>query len=170
LLEIADARYISTGRIINPHRLDMSRKPPGYTVGYGRPPLHSRFRKGRSGNPQGGRRPAKLLAMMLQEALDRPVAQRGLRVGARRRAGRRTTRREAIIASLVEKSAAGDLPATKLLLDLVLKTELAAGPAPLPGAENDEEDPREFLLRELARLSAAGAADDNGYAIRKPAP
>jgi Family of unknown function (DUF5681) len=29
---------------------------PGYTVGYGRPPAHSRFQKGRSGNPAGRRR------------------------------------------------------------------------------------------------------------------
>lgn len=146
-----------------PNRIDMSREPPRYTVGYGKPPLHSRFKKGRSGNPQGGRRDARLLAIVPQEALDRPVARPGLRVGAPRGAGRRTTRREAIVADLVEKSAAGDLPATKLLLDLVLKTKLAANPAPLPGAE-DEEDPREFLLRELARLSAAGSVDDNGDA------
>ena len=29
---------------------------PNYTVGYGRPPVHSRFRKGQSGNPSGRRR------------------------------------------------------------------------------------------------------------------
>jgi hypothetical protein len=35
-----------------------SKKPPGdYAVGYGKPPLHTRFRKGVSGNPGG--RPAK---------------------------------------------------------------------------------------------------------------
>jgi Family of unknown function (DUF5681) len=32
------------------------KKPPG-PVGYGRPPVHSRFRKGQSGNPSGKRRP-----------------------------------------------------------------------------------------------------------------
>jgi Family of unknown function (DUF5681) len=25
----------------------------GYQVGYGKPPVHSRFRKGQSGNPRG---------------------------------------------------------------------------------------------------------------------
>jgi Family of unknown function (DUF5681) len=29
---------------------------PGYLVGYGRPPRHSRFKKGQSGNPSGHRR------------------------------------------------------------------------------------------------------------------
>jgi hypothetical protein len=27
-----------------------------YAVGYGKPPVHSRFKKGQSGNPKGGRR------------------------------------------------------------------------------------------------------------------
>ena len=30
-----------------------------YQVGYRKPPLHSRFQKGRSGNPAGGRRSAR---------------------------------------------------------------------------------------------------------------
>jgi hypothetical protein len=138
----------------------MSKQPRNYSVGYGRPPLHSRFRKGTSGNPAGGRHRAKGLASVLQEALDQPVERAGDRMVARtgewRGARRQPTRREAIVAGLVERSAAGDLRATKLLLDLVMKTELAAGPAPFSGAD---EDPRQFLLRELARLSAASAAN-----------
>ena len=31
----------------------ISNKAPGYAVGYGKPPAHSRFAKGRSGNPKG---------------------------------------------------------------------------------------------------------------------
>jgi uncharacterized protein DUF5681 len=42
-----------------------------YQVGPGRPPLHTRFKKGRSGNP-GGRR-AKTLPASLAAALDEPV-------------------------------------------------------------------------------------------------
>jgi hypothetical protein len=108
----------------------MNKQPPDYTVGYGTPPLHSRFRKGTSGDPEGGRRHAKRLGTVLQEALDRPIARVGTRAGAKRRARRQPTRREAIVAGRVEKSAAGDLPATRLLFDLVLKTEFAAGPPP----------------------------------------
>ena len=129
----------------------MSKKPPDYRVGYGKPPLHSRFRKGISGNPQGGRRQAKRLGTVLQELLDRPLG----REGVRRRARRRPTRREAIVAGLIEKSTAGDLPATRLLLDLDLKTELAAGPDPY----KEDEDPREVLIREIDRLAADMAAE-----------
>ena len=35
----------------------VSDTPPEYRVGYRKPPLHSRFKKGQSGNPEGGRLP-----------------------------------------------------------------------------------------------------------------
>ena|SRR5579863_817099 len=128
----------------------MTDEPPRYAVGYKKPPLHTRFQKGRSGNPEGGRRHQKRLAALLEEALDRPPAHRNSR--------RPATRREAIVAALVEKSAAGDLRAVTLLFGMVQKTELATGPEPNLG----EDDPREFLRRELARLAAAQAAKEVG--------
>jgi hypothetical protein len=50
-------------------------KPPGgYIVGYGRPPLHTRFRKGVSGNPRGRprRTAGRAWELMLKE-LYRPL-------------------------------------------------------------------------------------------------
>ena len=99
----------------------MIEKPPGYAVGRGKPPLHSRFRKGSSGNPAGGRCRDQRLAALLDAALDEAVAPPAT-------GSRRITRRQAIVAGLVEKSAAGDLRATKLLLDLVHKTNLPPAP------------------------------------------
>jgi hypothetical protein len=46
---------------------DSTAKQPsaaGYAVGYGKPPLHTRFRKGRSGNPLGRPRRNTDLALM----------------------------------------------------------------------------------------------------------
>jgi hypothetical protein len=41
-----------------------------YEVGYGKPPVHTRFRKGQSGNPRGRRRAktGRLKAILLKEA------------------------------------------------------------------------------------------------------
>jgi Family of unknown function (DUF5681) len=46
-------------------------KPRSYEVGYGKPPMHTRFRKGVSGNPRGGsrtQRAARATALALKEA------------------------------------------------------------------------------------------------------
>ena len=135
----------------------MNDAPPEYRVGYKRPPLHRRFRKGQSGNPEGGRRRKRhdrhLLAL-IEAALDARTAS-----GGRPPA----TRREAVIVGLVEKSATGDLGATKLLLNLMLRSEVAAPP---PAA--DAENARAVLLGKLARLAAAPASDDrSGPAPRR---
>lgn len=121
------------------------RRPADYAVGYGKPPLHSRFRKGHTGHRPGRPRRTKDLAALLSEALDRPAAAP---------APRPATHREAIAARLVADAAEGDLRATRLLFELVRQ----AGPAAAAGAA-DEEDPRAALLRHLARLAAANPAD-----------
>lgn len=46
----------------------------GYKVGYGRPPKHSRFQKGRSGNPSGASsKPEKSVRQKLSDILNRPA-------------------------------------------------------------------------------------------------
>ena len=42
-----------------------------YEVGYGKPPLHTRFQKGESGNPKGRPRGKKNMATLLSTALKR---------------------------------------------------------------------------------------------------
>ena len=100
----------------------MSDADSDYKVGPGKPPLHTRFKKGQSGNPLG--RQAKNLPALLIEALNQPVAitENGCR--------RKVTKREAVIAQLVDKSAAADLRATKMLLDILKDIERQAGKAP----------------------------------------
>jgi hypothetical protein len=88
-----------------------------YEVGYGKPPRHTRFRKGQSGNPQGRPKESKNLATLLKEALNEPV------IVAENGGRRKITMREAIIKQLVKRSATADLRATKILLDLVREFE-----------------------------------------------
>src|SRR5689334_17936258 len=96
---------------------DPAAPAPDYAVGYGKPPLHTRFRKGRSGNPRGRPKRPTDLASLLTRALDRRVPSDD---------NHTETQREAIIAALVEKSVAGDLRATKLLFELMRQIAPAA--------------------------------------------
>ena len=89
-----------------------------YKVGPGRPPLHTRFQKGQSGNP-GGRSKKKLHAL-LADALNEPVF---VTVDGERR---KITKREAVVHQLVNKSAIADLRATKMLFDMIKDVEQKA--------------------------------------------
>jgi hypothetical protein len=78
-----------------------------YQVGPGRSPLHTRFKKGQSGNPGG--RSTKSLPALLADALYETVY---VTTDGRRR---HITKREAIVAQMLDKSASADLRATKML-------------------------------------------------------
>ena len=102
-----------------------------YAVGYGKPPRHSGFQKGRSGNPKGRPKGSKNFATLLADALDEKVqiTEDGKR--------RRIAKRELVIKQLVNKSAAADLRAIKQLTDIVQGIEWrtgAAHPPPSPQA------------------------------------
>src|SRR5271169_140797 len=96
----------------------MAEAPADDQVGPGRPPRASRSSKGRSGKQRGAA--AKQLAAVLAAALDQKMV---VTIDGRRR---RITKREAMVAQLVDKSAAADLRAVKLLLDMLKMAEAKA--------------------------------------------
>jgi len=114
-----------------------------YQVGPGRPPLHTRFQQGQSANPGG--RSAKSLPALLADALNETVV---VTIDGRRRT---ITKREAVVAQMVDKSASADLRATKMLIDMMKDVEHKAGdaapPAPRRLAEADKEVVRLFVAR-----------------------
>jgi hypothetical protein len=84
-----------------------------YPVGYGKPPPHTRFTKGQSGNPNGRPKGAKSLATEIQEELDSrvPITGNGKFL--------KITKRKAVAKQLVNKSAAGDFRAMPTLLNQI---------------------------------------------------
>jgi uncharacterized protein DUF5681 len=89
----------------------------GYNVGFGKPPQHTRFRKGRSGNPKGRPKGRRNLATVLERTLQEKVVinENGVR--------RTVTKLEAAVKQLVNKAAAGDLAALRQLTALAAPVE-----------------------------------------------
>ena len=109
---------------------------------YRKPPEHTRFKKGQSGNPRG--RPAKNLPALLAAALNEKVTvtENGKR--------RQVTKREAVIAQLVNKSASAELRATKMLIDMLRDIEKKAEPAAAtksPFSPTDKEVVQQLITR-----------------------
>ena len=105
-----------------------------YEVGYGKPPRHTRFAKGQSGNPRGRPCGAKNFTTLLEEALNESVT-------VTENGGRRSvSKRQAIITQLVNRSATADFRAIKLLFDIVREVERQTEPASPETAEFSEAD------------------------------
>ena len=114
-----------------------------YDVGYGKPPRHSQFGKGLSGNPRGRAKGSRNLSTLLDSALDERVivSENGKR--------KRISKREAILKQLVNKAASGDPKSIQMLL-----TELRLVEGRQPSVESmllDETD-REVIRQLYERL------------------
>ena len=116
-----------------------------YEVGYGKPPRHTRFELGRSGNPRGRPGGSKNLLTLLNEALSEPVivVENGRR--------RKIAKRQAIITQLVNRSAKADLKAIQILLTMLRDIEARADPGSADPAGFTEAD-AQIIQRIRARL------------------
>jgi hypothetical protein len=85
--------------------------------GYGRPPAHSRFKKGQSGNPQGRPKGTLNFVSVLQRTLRERVV---INENGRRRT---ITKLEAAVKQLVNRSAGGDMNAFRMLFSLAQLAE-----------------------------------------------
>ena len=88
----------------------MSNQDPDYEVGYGKPPKHSQFKKGRSGNPKGRPKGAKGVVASIKREMERKVT---IREG-----GQEVTisKAEAVAKRILAKALSGYAGALKLLL------------------------------------------------------
>jgi hypothetical protein len=125
----------------------MSRDKGGdYEVGYGKPPRHTQFAKGQSGNPRGRPAGAKNLKTLLNEALNELV------IVAENGGRRKITKRRAIVTQLVNQSAKANLPAIRILFDLVRDIEGQTEPSAPETSDFSEAD--EKVLEQIkARFS-----------------
>lgn len=90
-----------------------------YDVGYGKPPQHTQFKAGQSGNPKGRPKGVKNLSTDLQEELEQTIlvteANKTLEV----------TKQRAMVKTMIAKALKGDTPAANGLIKLILGQEAA---------------------------------------------
>jgi hypothetical protein len=108
-----------------------------YAIGRGKPPLHTRFRKGQSGNPSGKPGPAKLARVRFQRAFYALLEAREAEV----RASPPADLLDGIARRMVLDAANGRIPAVRMVLSLLDKESriesLAEGLAEAPATEQD---------------------------------
>ena len=90
---------------------DMTDNPADYEVGYGRPPKHTRFQPGRSGNVSGRRKKKPVHETDVLRILDEPVA---VRAGNRKK---EMVPREIALRKMAKSALAGDRKALFHILD-----------------------------------------------------
>ena len=125
-----------------------------YQVGYGKPPQHTRFKKGESGNPTGRPKGSKNLTTLLEKELKQRVV---VTENGRRRS---ITKQEAMVKHLVNKAVSGDRPLMQLLLEEIRLLEARAASSP-SDASIDEAD-REVMrqIQERMRRLMKGEEED----------
>jgi Family of unknown function (DUF5681) len=126
---------------------------PQYSVGYRKPPVHSRFTSGQSGNPKGRPRTARNRITILDKTLNERVI---VTNNGRRKI---ITKQEAIYKQLVNKAATGDPRAAQLLFSEMREIEARIGSTPT-GREIIDEIDQEVFQNFLKRLDKNGS--DNG--------
>jgi hypothetical protein len=123
--------------------------PRDYEIGYRKPPVATRFKKGNRANPHGRPPGSKNLASLLERALDAPAD-----ADASETQGR-MTKRELMVAHLVERSAAADLAAIKLLFELLRRADPGMVAAPAQPQDTPADDPIAQVRAKLRRLAEA---------------
>ena len=121
-------------------------------VGFGKPPVHSRFRKGRSGNSKGRPKGTKNLRTDLREVLQERIT---VTEGDRKV---RMSKQRAIVMTLVAKTLKGDSRITTTLLNTMSRALGFADPAtdveqPLDANERDIMAGLEARLQRKAESS-----------------
>jgi len=132
----------------------MSDDNDDYEVGYGKPPKHSRWKPGESGNPRGKEKGHKGLKTDLEAELNATATVTGKDGWSKK--GRQ---QRLVMATLCRRAANGDLKAQALLIPMILNIfgveDRRAGPKTLSvqdqtlldellasrGEEEDEDDP-----------------------------
>ena len=141
-----DGPLMSSGRsVVSNNNDDESKGLKPYVVGYGKPPVHTRFKKGQSGNPNGRHKGSKNFSTTLEETLQEKVV-------IRENGKTKTVSKQDVIAKhLVTKAANGELRAISLIATLRLGAEQNSEAAAEPPSLNEQD--RKLILSLLKHFA-----------------
>jgi Family of unknown function (DUF5681) len=122
-----------------------------YEIGYGRPPVATRFRLGGVGNPKGRPKRAKTVGRIIQDAMMTPVR---IEVNGKPKT---MTAQEVIIRNLVRSAARGDTKAIQALFGLKARYQDSAETTLMPS--DLEANDRKIIEDYLAKVSAIGTGE-----------
>ena len=129
--------------------------PEEEEVGYARPPRHTRFPKGRSGNPRGRPRGTRNLKTDLMEELGERIL---VREGER---ARKISKQRAVVKTIMTRTLKGDARAAGLLLSLMTRLDPGEGAGePAPELKTDELEILETFKQRLQRRDSNPPAPD----------
>jgi hypothetical protein len=128
-----------------------------YEVGFGRPPKHTQFKPGESGNPKGRPKGTKNLATDLSEELAEKIV---VNEGGRQL---KISKQRAMIKSLLAKALKGDTRAATVLLKLLIDAEQATTKNAVVEAlsEDDQAILARFAERVLKKSTQSREDADN---------
>jgi len=116
-----------------------------YEVGYGRPPRHTRFRKGQSGNPRGRPKGARGFYIELSEELAEKIT-----IQERGRA-RTVTKQRAVIKRAMEQALQGNPRALAMLLSYAQKAPERSDEAEATQLSADELKMLDIVLAQVIK-------------------
>jgi uncharacterized protein DUF5681 len=114
-------------------------------VGYGRPPVHTRFKPGQSGNPRGRRKGQRNVHTVVDEALSQRIT---IREGNRTRS---VTKLDAVIVTMVNAALKGDAKAQASLMAMMRSLGMTGEPPPATNPEPFTPDDQSLIADYLRR-------------------
>lgn len=128
----------------------------GHEVGYKKPPRHTQFKKGQSGNPKGRPKSARGLKTDLKAEL---IGKMNIRVNGQDMSG---TKQQLMLRTLTLRAASGDISATRVLINLVMQVlgpeDHQAGRKKLSALDQEILD--QLLMRKAPQEGAATTSDN----------